>query len=583
MSTVVEVKGALAGNFAGDVANSAKPETIIGEFMRNGFEAPLAGVDKEIEWGVEFVKGAEKLTITNNGKGMSYDQLYELRDLAVQGEKGSTTQRNYGMGARISGLSASPKGVVYRSSFEGKVWESTFSLVERDGAHQIIMSDIQDVTHLHNAEDDWVTVVFLGRKATDRTAVKPWVGSGEHPVPEAVRARFFRFPSGVKVKCHSHVLGEHNATTMRTLHSTEEYLMSEGYQRYEVVEAGDCLLHFGHIDPTSKAVIMSGRRRTAGGIVFHNEVYDITQNTRWADISYRVGMAGIGKVVSMFIEIPADYEAHNDIYRSVILDDVTKEVVRIESFADIIKSSLPDWVLVLIAEAEAEAAKGRDDEAMDMIADMIRQNTPSRDSYRVSKRGTLRAREGDDIITDVHGGEALNPGDPHDGGGGRKGVEAIPDEDGDMLAEEAKLWMPEPDVLVISEGHPEYGEVQNAPVHVNFYGIGQKTKVRIRAEYSLITNEEARIRRDVLKGRIVDAVESDKLDELIRAEVHREAIMSVMRGLIGTLSVAKAYRWHDAAVEQAMNDNAMSAHLSHIPTARVTITAIARRSVRKAA
>src|SRR5262249_1702760 len=95
--------------------------TVVRELTKNAVEsACLLPVPGQIEWFDVLIGGVRKLGLYNEGPGMSGEELSRYMDLASSG-KTLGVEHNYGQGGKISGLKASPFGVVYRSCKDGRV------------------------------------------------------------------------------------------------------------------------------------------------------------------------------------------------------------------------------------------------------------------------------------------------------------------------------------------------------------------------------------------------------------------------------------------------------------------------------
>lgn len=126
--------------------------TLVREFFKNADEnAALAPAGQGvIEIYPTLIAGVRKLTFFNTGVGMSDGDLKIATDLSSSVNKMMSLDGNFGIGAKVSGLAASPDGVRYRSCKNGEVNELTigydaeeetyvrFSAVMRDGSSETI-------------------------------------------------------------------------------------------------------------------------------------------------------------------------------------------------------------------------------------------------------------------------------------------------------------------------------------------------------------------------------------------------------------------------------------------------------------
>jgi hypothetical protein len=111
----------------------APKSTLVREFFKNADEnAVLVPADmRRIEIYPVMIEGVRKLAFWNTGVGMSDQELKSATDLSSSINKQMALDGNFGIGAKVSGLTMSPEGIRYRSCKNGVVNEVTIGFEPR--------------------------------------------------------------------------------------------------------------------------------------------------------------------------------------------------------------------------------------------------------------------------------------------------------------------------------------------------------------------------------------------------------------------------------------------------------------------
>lgn len=138
------------------LAADTPPNQQIRELTQNAIEAiqrrQKAGDTKEgvIRWDVDWDHlnrlGEYKLSIVDNGDGMSPDQMDEyLNSLAVQGAgETQSISQNFGVGAKITALYRNRYGLVYQSWRDGKGAMVRLHRDDKQGVYGLASFDLED-------------------------------------------------------------------------------------------------------------------------------------------------------------------------------------------------------------------------------------------------------------------------------------------------------------------------------------------------------------------------------------------------------------------------------------------------------
>ena len=191
--------------------------TLVREFFKNADEnAALAvGGKRTIAIYPTLVEGVRKLTFWNTGVGMSELELKTATDLSSSVNKMMSLDGNFGIGAKVSGLAASPEGIRYRSCKDGTVHQVEIGYDEELGTYVRFAAELEDgrsevvydVTEVarrggHSLDHDWTEVVLMGQSPQHDTVSEP-IGQGVEVdrsfIATSIFRRFVDFSPGVRV------------------------------------------------------------------------------------------------------------------------------------------------------------------------------------------------------------------------------------------------------------------------------------------------------------------------------------------------------------------------------------------------
>ena len=196
----------------------APVSTLIREFFKNADESAARAPEgnRRIEIYPVEIDGVRKLAFWNTGPGMDGAELKRATDLSSSIGKDMSLDGNFGIGAKVSGLTMSRTGIRYRSCKNGSVNEITIGYDADEGTYvrfQAQLPDgsydtVYDVTAVARAEGrstdfDWTEVVLYGESDDHDTVAEP-LGKGKQVdrsyIPSAIFRRFARFSKGVEVR-----------------------------------------------------------------------------------------------------------------------------------------------------------------------------------------------------------------------------------------------------------------------------------------------------------------------------------------------------------------------------------------------
>lgn len=371
----------------------APVSTLIREFFKNADESASQAADgnRRIEIYPVEIDGMRKLAFWNTGPGMDGAELKRATDLSSSIGKDMALDANFGIGAKVSGLTMSKAGIRYRSCKNGAVSEITIGYDADEGTYVRFPAQlpdgsydtVYDVTAAAQADGkptdfDWTEVVLYGESDDHDTVAEP-LGKGKPVdrsyIPSAIFRRFARFSDGVDVRVDVAMTkggGKDETGKFRQLRPLADIL--DKLPRAERVHEPDSglTIHFIH-DPKHplSSHSLSARANPATSsttfcaLVHKGERYDIKTSKAWSAAAPKFGIPFGSKVLTVEIEIPDSMALPNQ-YRDGLLWPHDRSALTAEEFADYVRELMPDWVKEVIRAESPES----DDNLDDLQADL---------------------------------------------------------------------------------------------------------------------------------------------------------------------------------------------------------------------
>jgi hypothetical protein len=343
------------------------PDMMAREFVQNGIESPRVSDPLIIRWEPCKYGDFMKLSVLNNGRGMSPQELERLADMAWSGSnKQQGLTGNKGIGARVAGLKNNKYGVVYVSCYGGSVYSIRLCYVPAIDAYAAqqfsddsIVIDISDQFTKAQRGSDWVRVIFLGNSREADTTKE--IGSRRRVgwLPGDITHRFFRIPKGVEIQIDvslTHRYKEKGAPKTLPIKTFADWF--ENSTSYDSVFSLGASIHYAHYSSLEKddqrtTVGCCSGVSAIGAISWRGELYDLMNLSDWGEQSKHFAIPYVGRSVCVVVELPDEAPVYASEYRDVLLwdgGDNPNKPVRLRQFQDSIISNRPQWLLKLIEE-----------------------------------------------------------------------------------------------------------------------------------------------------------------------------------------------------------------------------------------
>lgn len=404
----------------------APTDTLVREFFKNADESAASAAEGSrliLIHPVE-IDGVRKVAFWNTGVGMDDKDLRKATNLSSSINKEMALDQNFGIGAKVSGLTASPEGIRYRSCKDGVVNEVTigydpeaetyvrFPVELPDGTFDTVY-DVTDaaVNDGHTLEYDWTEVVLLGETPEHDTVAEP-LGLGRKVdrsyIASTIFRRFASFSPGVEVRIDVSMTkggGKDETGRTRQLRVLEDVLDKLPNHERVTCPEGLITIHYVH-DPKhekhSHTLSALANPATASttfcAIVHKGERYDHKSSKAWSSAAPNFGIPFGSRVITVEIEIPDELALPNQ-YRNGLTWPEDRSDLSADQFSDYVRELMPDWVREVIRQESPESDDNLDDLQTDLqkLLDEFRVPTVAMRAMRPqSAFSTLNCDEGAD-------------------------------------------------------------------------------------------------------------------------------------------------------------------------------------------
>ena len=355
---------------------------------------------------------------------MNDEELKRATDISSSINKTMALDENFGIGAKVSGLTVSPEGIRYRSCKDGTVNEviigfdaeennyARFPVELPDGSFEHVY-EVSEAAEQdgHDLSYDWTEVVLFGESETHDTVAFPLGESTKTDrsyIATSVFRRFATFKSGAEVKIDTAMTkggGKNEKDRRRQLKTLEQII--DKLPRSERVSgpSDDVVVHYIH-DPKhqsySHTLSALANPATASttfcALVHKGERYDFKTRKGWSAAAPNFGIPFGSKVLTIEIEIVNQLALPNQ-YRDGLTWPDDRSPMLAEDFGDYVRELMPDWVKEIIREQSPRSDDNLDDLQSDLqkLLDEFRVPTVTLSPARkASALPTTESDEGED-------------------------------------------------------------------------------------------------------------------------------------------------------------------------------------------
>ncbi|MFW8585892.1 hypothetical protein ACOJBM_16650 [Rhizobium beringeri] len=336
----------------------APRHTLVREFFMNAREsASLAPEGRRlVRIYPTLIEGVRKLTLWNTGQGMNATELRTATNISASINKQMSLKGNFGIGAKVSGLTVSPAGIRYRSCKGGVVHEVTIGYDEEaetfvrftfevEGREESVFDVSYSLRHKVDLSSDWTEVVLMGEDDDHDTIAEP-IGRGirvdRSYVPTQIFRRFAEFKPGVKVTLDVSLTkggGKDETGKTRTLKTLQEVVpLLPNAEAVTCSETGIKVQYIHDPKHANYSHSLSALNNPATSstsfcaLVHKGERYDFRTGKKWSAVAPNYGIPFGSTVLTVEIYIP-DEEALPNQYRDALTTVEERNPVTTDDYA----------------------------------------------------------------------------------------------------------------------------------------------------------------------------------------------------------------------------------------------------------
>ena len=550
------------------------PLQFLRELTQNSIESILRTDEKkgEIIWDVDWkhydLKGYYKLSVTDNGDGMTGDDMVRYINQLSSSLSEQSLIGNYGVGAKIAAATRNHAGLLYLSWRGGKgkmihLWRDPESAVYglrqfrmHDGSYQHIV-ELEDEARPDIINDHGTRVVLLGMTDESNTMEAPAGSSSPSRwVAKYLNGRYFRFPEGVTIRAREGwTLPRENKDTniLRTVNGQEHYLT-----RYSItsdkLQLSGAVAHWWILKDEKTINQLSGSFESSGHVaaLYKDELYELQTGRAGTARLQQFGVILGHKRVVIYVEPEADESSGLTTNTARTQLSLNSEPLPWADWAAEFREKMPGAISELVKESSAGASAEDDTksirERLQQILDLYKLSR-----YRPSPGGSLlidmdaAARGGRSRPDDYTPREKpLGPESSERGGAAGGAYSAYLKKDGVPGEEEKDIW-PKVFWVSVKDGTREPGELEDRAARF----LLETNHLIINADFRVFTDMIDKWNREIGKGTAVT--------EIIRKAVHTWFQQALEETVIGIQALQKSKEWTPEDIAKAISEEALTA------------------------
>ncbi len=417
------------------------PLQYLRELTQNSIEAiKRTESDGEIIWDVDWIThdlegGVFKLSITDNGDGMTGEEMVKFINQLSSSLSTQSMSGNYGVGAKITTATKNPFGVLYLSwkNGEGSMIEMRKDEVtgqyglqqwkHADGSYKHFLP-IEDDVKPDMIDKHGTKVVLLGVSEDSNTMQAPaGAPSPSRWISKYLNTRYFELPPEVTLKARE---GWENprinkdSNYLRNLSGQAHYLKQHSTASGKV-DLTDAVAHWWILKDELALSSNSGYIESAGhaAALYQNELYELSTARSGMAKLQQFGVTFGYRQVVIYVEPTNTSQLTTNTARTTLL--INNDLLPWADWATEFRENMPEEIAKLVEEKAAAAANTDHQKSIkDRLKDIMDLFKVSR--YRPSVTGSVfidddRLVRGGNIGTQNRNSGKSNSSKPNTGGG----------------------------------------------------------------------------------------------------------------------------------------------------------------------
>lgn len=539
------------------------------ELTQNSIEAiQRAGGRGTITWDVDWatydLEGVYKLSITDDGVGMTGEEMLEYINRLSSSVAEQSFAGNYGVGAKIAAAPRNPHGLIYLSWKDGvgamiqlcrDPESGTYGVKQwqRDDGTCPYFLPIEDAVKPKDIGRRGTRVVLLGRSEKDDTMRAP-AGSPSPSrwVSKYLNSRYYTFPKGITVRAREgwkYPRSDARRNMLRTLTGQKAYLDKHARDTGEVGLTG-ATAYWWILEDTAAATNNSGYAESAGHMaaLYQNELYELRTGRSGGVWLVQFGVTFGYRFVVIYVEPRVDDGR-------IVTPNTARTVLQINNeplpwaqWAAEFQSRMPTVLRAFIHEHAAQALSSDHSRSIrERLRNILDLFTISR--YRPASNGSHRM----DPTRVTRGGAAGNGG--RRGKGKRKESDRIA---GNIYAVFERKDGPPPEMvrpdpypkvrwLSVADGTRAQGLMEDRAAQY----VSNQNLLLINADFRALTDMQAAVGKAFQK--------KPGADVLVRDAVRAWYEQALVETVIGVRSLEHSKQWSPRDIDGALSEEALTA------------------------
>jgi len=348
------------------------PLQFLRELTQNSIEALLRkGGKGEIVWDMDWLtfelEGLKKLCITDNGDGMTGEELVRFINQLSSSNSLQSMSGNYGVGAKITAATNNPHGVVYISWKQGEGAMIQLYRNDKTGQYGLKQWKYQDGSYGHYlvVDDDLkpaliksngTKVVLLGAAKESSTMEPPIIAaSPSRWIAKYLNGRYFKFPDNITVKAREgwdFAKNDKSHNILRTLTGQGPYL-KEHSQSHGQLKLSNALAHWWILKEDPSLTSNGGYIEATGHLaaLYQDELYELTTGRSGMSKLQQFGIIFGHKLVVIYIEPTNTKHLTTNTARTTLL--ISNDQLPWGDWSFEFRNNMPEEIAKLIEEKAA--------------------------------------------------------------------------------------------------------------------------------------------------------------------------------------------------------------------------------------
>lgn len=416
------------------LGKDCSPLQFLRELTQNSIEAIQAsGTEGTIAWDVDWayydLEGVYKLSITDNGVGMSGEEMVRYINQLSSSVHEQSHSGNFGVGAKIAAATRNHYGLIYLSWKDGvgytvHLWRDPAT--GEYGLRQFLLPDgtfahwgrLDDTVKPEEFDEHGTRVVLLGHEPEQNTMSAPeGTASPSRWIARYLNTRYFRFPAGIGMRAREgweNPREDRDRNLLRSVTGQAAYLDAHS-QHSGTVGLSGAVVHWWTLTDEPALTQNSGFVASAGHIaaLYKDELYEIlTARAGVARLQQFGVIFGPNRVV-LYVEPTSGANAaiESNTARTALL--LNNEPLPWADWAVEFREKMPDEIKALMDEVASGSTSSDHRQAirerLKQIADLFKlsryrptpKGTLQMDNENVTAGGKSRRKDGDEAIRDT--------------------------------------------------------------------------------------------------------------------------------------------------------------------------------------